>query len=418
MYSNASASTRNNLPSPLMTITPNVSSANGTQNDSFGKVLESSMNESNRSKAQTEPNRQPDTAVGRTQQSREGQPPGNTERSAQKTRSDDASQTSTSNDKQSSTTQSAEKSEDATAQAANTPADDAVDAAKLAVAAVVIAANNVSTAEPVDTDAESESATPGRAIAPVIAVTEANAGSKTNATTDEPARGQGLSSAATPPGAASISSGKQLSHSAQAVTTQTVQTATQSLESDLPQAGTSGSRQEQASTSLQSLVSPFATPGSRTEGASVTTMQVSTQVGQRAWADDVANRVMWLAGRGEERAELILTPPSLGKLGVSIQMNGDQATAHFVTASNAAREAVEQAMPRLREALLQAGISMGDSSVSTSSQQQPRDETDSGRNGSGQRAGNDEYGMLSNVGDQATAARFVQVSNGLVDIFA
>lgn len=198
--------------------------------------------------------------------------------------------------------------------------------------------------------------------------------------------------------------------SAQISTTDT----TQALQSPQPE-GTAAHTALQPGASLINLNTPHAYTA-RTDTPTV--MQLSTPAGQKTWPDDIANRVMWLAGRGEGRAELVLTPPNLGKLGISIQMNGDTATAHFVTATSAARDALEQAMPRLREALQQAGIAMGDTSVSTSSQQQQ-----SGNNGyksspTQSRSGEGEYAMLPDVSSEAQKGRFVQVGAGLVDIFA
>lgn len=111
-------------------------------------------------------------------------------------------------------------------------------------------------------------------------------------------------------------------------------------------------------------------PGLRGEPASIPQLQIHTPAGQRAWAEDIGSRMVWLVGRGESRAELVLTPPSLGKLGISIQVSGEQTTAHFVTSTAAARDALEQALPRLRELMQQAGINLGQTDVSTSSDRQ------------------------------------------------
>lgn len=118
-------------------------------------------------------------------------------------------------------------------------------------------------------------------------------------------------------------------------------------------------------------------------------LPVHTPASQRLWAEDVGSRLIWMAGRGESKAELVLTPPSLGKLAVSIQVNGDQASAQFVAATPVARDALEQALPRLREVLQQAGISLGEANVSTSGEQQARGDANGQQEGhhrSGQRA--------------------------------
>ena len=98
-------------------------------------------------------------------------------------------------------------------------------------------------------------------------------------------------------------------------------------------------------------------------------LPVATPAGRDAWAEDVGNQVRWMLGRAESKAELVLTPPNMGKLEVSITLNGDQTTAQFVASSQAARDALEQALPRLREILQQAGISLGQTNVSTSGEQ-------------------------------------------------
>ena len=162
--------------------------------------------------------------------------------------------------------------------------------------------------------------------------------------------------------------------------------------------------------------SAFAPGTARTEPAPPQ-LQVHTPAGQRAWAEDVGNRMMWMVGRNESKAELVLTPAHLGKLEVSIQVNGDQTTAHFVAASAAARDALEQAMPRLREVLQQAGINLGEANVSTQGDQRARQDSGSG-SGRGQRGANG----TDPIGEARTAslppAAWSRTGLGMVDTFA
>ena len=119
------------------------------------------------------------------------------------------------------------------------------------------------------------------------------------------------------------------------------------------------------------------------------------------------------AGRGESRAELILTPPHLGRVEVSLTVSGDQTTAQFVAATPAARDALEQALPRLREMLAQAGITLGESNVNT---QQGREDRESGRNQAYR--GTAAIGAGIEMGAPGSSARWLGQSNGLVDTFA
>ncbi len=144
-------------------------------------------------------------------------------------------------------------------------------------------------------------------------------------------------------------------------------------------------------------------------------LPVHTPAGQQAWAEDVGNQVRWMLGRAESKAELVLTPPNLGKLEVSINLNGDQTTAQFIASSQAARDALERAMPQLREVLQQAGIMLGDANVSTSQQGAGGDgqEGGSGRGASGGTAraeGSADAAASGNV--------WLRQQQGMVDTFA
>lgn len=140
-------------------------------------------------------------------------------------------------------------------------------------------------------------------------------------------------------------------------------------------------------------------------------------VGQKSWAEEVGSRVMWMMGRAENRAELILTPPHLGKVEVSIHLHGDQGTAQFLASSQSARDALEQAMPRLRELLAQAGISLGEASVNTSAEGRAQDSELARR--AGMRAAADAHD--ANGSGEAAAAppgHWSRLDSGLVNTFA
>lgn len=152
--------------------------------------------------------------------------------------------------------------------------------------------------------------------------------------------------------------------------------------------------------------------------ASATACQFSIPAGagQRAWAEEVGNRVMWMLGRAESRAELVLTPPHLGKVEVSINLNGDQTTAQFMASSQAARDALEQAMPRLRELLSQAGINLGDASVGTSAEGKTQDggEARGGKNAAARGTGDGG----SDEAPAAIVSNWVKLDSGRINTFA
>ena len=108
-------------------------------------------------------------------------------------------------------------------------------------------------------------------------------------------------------------------------------------------------------------------------GAGRPLLAVPLPVTHPAWADAVAGQVHGLLGRGVARADLVLTPAHLGRLEITLEVTGDQTTAHFLTATPAARDLLEQALPRLREVLQQAGLQLGQAEVNTSAHQQRHD---------------------------------------------
>ncbi|WP_300440373.1 flagellar hook-length control protein FliK [Zoogloea sp.] len=141
-------------------------------------------------------------------------------------------------------------------------------------------------------------------------------------------------------------------------------------------------------------------------------LHVATPAGSTGWPEEVGNRVTWMVGHDESHAELTLTPPQLGKVEISITISGEQTSAQFVAATPAARELIEQSLPRLREILEQSGINLGQTDVGTSSQPGSSGE---GRRGSARgSAGGDAEGGMTNT----TAAPWLRRAEGLVDTFA
>jgi flagellar hook-length control protein FliK len=141
-------------------------------------------------------------------------------------------------------------------------------------------------------------------------------------------------------------------------------------------------------------------------------VRVDTPVGGRGWDAEVGQKIVLLANRQESRAELTLTPPQLGRVDVSITVNGDQTSAAFVSASPAAREALEQALPRLREILAEAGITLGQASVNAES---PRQD---GNGTSGERRADDGSAGSAGTANAAAPAQWLRRSEGLIDTFA
>lgn len=146
--------------------------------------------------------------------------------------------------------------------------------------------------------------------------------------------------------------------------------------------------------------------------ASPVPLHVATPAGSPGWPEEVGNRVSWMVGQSESHAELTLTPPQLGKVEVSITISGDQTSAQIVAATPAARDLIEQSLPRLREVLEQSGINLGQTDVGTSGQP--------GGSGEGRRGGqfNPARGTNEIGASTGAAGPWLRRAEGLVDTFA
>ena len=76
------------------------------------------------------------------------------------------------------------------------------------------------------------------------------------------------------------------------------------------------------------------------------------------WNQSLGNRIVWMANGHVQRAELHLNPPELGSLEVRVAVNQDETRVFFTAQHAAAREAVDAALPRLREMMGTAGLNL------------------------------------------------------------
>jgi flagellar hook-length control protein FliK len=82
----------------------------------------------------------------------------------------------------------------------------------------------------------------------------------------------------------------------------------------------------------------------------------------------LAEKVRWMVNARHATAEIRLDPPDLGGINIKINLSGDIAQVNFNVQSAVAKEALDQAAPRLREMLQDQGIELGQSFVQQDSQ--------------------------------------------------
>ena len=82
----------------------------------------------------------------------------------------------------------------------------------------------------------------------------------------------------------------------------------------------------------------------------------------------LAEKVRWMVNAKSTTAEIRLDPPDLGGINIKINLSGDTAQVNFNVQSAAAKEALDQGAPRLREMLQEQGIELGESHVQQDNQ--------------------------------------------------
>ncbi|WP_153109246.1 flagellar hook-length control protein FliK [Propionivibrio limicola] len=147
-----------------------------------------------------------------------------------------------------------------------------------------------------------------------------------------------------------------------------------------------------------------------------TPLTVSTPVYAEEWSGDFGQKIVWMTKNDQQTAQMTLNPPQMGPIEISLSVDNNNATASFVSASADVREAIENALPRLREMLAGAGIELGQANVSAESFRQQQNNSNGAAAPSTWR---DDNAILAAAHEGETSpAKRMQLGNGLVDLFA
>lgn len=124
-----------------------------------------------------------------------------------------------------------------------------------------------------------------------------------------------------------------------------------------------GSAASHAATQLPALASTT-TVAQATAAAAAEQAALRSPVGSPRWAEELGSRLVMMSTRGQNEGSLSLAPEHLGPLEVRISMNQQTANVWFGAHHPDTRAALAEALPRLREMLADAGLSLGQSGVS------------------------------------------------------
>ncbi len=141
---------------------------------------------------------------------------------------------------------------------------------------------------------------------------------------------------------------------------------------------------------------------------------IETPVREANWGDRIGERVIMMANNQLKTAEIRLTPAELGP--VRVQVNVEDGAAHITFQAQHAitREAIEQALPRLREMFAESGLSLGQTSVGEQNVAGNRDGNARGES----RAAGQGNEFLAADEDVPAEQRLTRRHEGLLDTFA
>lgn len=149
------------------------------------------------------------------------------------------------------------------------------------------------------------------------------------------------------------------------------------------------------------------------------TQPINLPVKDTAWGDRIGERVVLMASNRLQSAEIRLTPAELGPLRVQVAVDDGAANVTFFAQHAITREALEQALPRLKELLAENGLTLNQTTVADHAEQDVhhggQDNSDDAATAAAASAeADDEHTDAETL----ATARLNKPADGLVDTFA
>lgn len=133
-----------------------------------------------------------------------------------------------------------------------------------------------------------------------------------------------------------------------------------------PQPDAGWMQQALALAALNHSETASSTPEIRSANAAEPVFTLSSEIsmGAEGWGEEVGSHISWLSEQNISKAELTLHPAELGAIDITINNEDDRITVSIVTRNEAARELLQDNLPRLAELLRQNGLALEQGSVS------------------------------------------------------
>ncbi|MCK4742491.1 MAG: flagellar hook-length control protein FliK [Sulfuriflexus sp.] len=124
-------------------------------------------------------------------------------------------------------------------------------------------------------------------------------------------------------------------------------------------------------------IAPLSESGLASSSSGVAQLSVDVPVQDERWQKAFSQRVVWSVGNNQS-ARLRIHPAELGQIDIQVKVENDKASVVFNTQHGMVKEAIELALPRLREMLAEQGLDLENVDVNSGDINQQQAGTDQG----------------------------------------
>ncbi len=160
------------------------------------------------------------------------------------------------------------------------------------------------------------------------------------------------------------------------------------------------------------------TPYTATARAEAAVGNIAVPITHPNWSNNLGESIKWMVQQHTQHADLRLTPPDLGMLEVRVQVNNNQTNITFSSPHAQVCDAVEAALPRLRDMFGQAGLSLGDVNVNVSHQSLSQQHAQNGGAQTPGHGGGDGHAEDNDAITHVVSPLVPRYGAGLVDLYA
>lgn len=145
---------------------------------------------------------------------------------------------------------------------------------------------------------------------------------------------------------------------------------------------------------------------------------VSQNIHKPEWGNAIGQRITWMIGKQLQGAQLRISPAHLGPVDIKLSIESGVANVNFVSNHQVVRDALEQAVPRLRDMLENQNLELGDVDISDRNLADSSSMQDNIAHSQAAGVSSDGEARQESDGDDDQAMVHVLQSDALLDAYA